>query len=316
MSAPPWAHKAKVCVRCKRDCSGVARIKNPQGQYMCRECYDAEALGLHKRPPGRASQAEDQGPAPGSTEAADNSIPLEEVVNAGEGLGAHAHAGVDAPRDPKMCAHCGMILKDSAIICTSCGMNSTTGLFLNGKPASAAHDCVKCGYDMRGLRTARCPECGTVNTRAMRLEHVPREQELRDNYLRPAVYAALGLLVSVPVVGLRSGWPLVGPHLLWVALGVLAGVIGYAICAVLWVGFEAPLHVGAARIVGVVCLCDAASQFGGIIPFSGLWLIFPCVAYVALLTDLFDMDTQDAVIITLVTSLVFVGLWFVLRFVL
>jgi len=313
-----------VCVRCKRDCSGVARVKNPQGQYMCRECYDTEALGLKGRP-GRGVAGAEQPhageaarfAAPGvvvqSEAAEDNSIPLEEIVNSGEGLGAGAsRANGRGPRDMPMCSYCGMPLKDGAIICLGCGMNSTTGLFLNGKPASAAHNCVKCGYDMRGLKTPRCPECGTVNTRAVRLKHVPREQELRDNYLRPAVYAALGLAVSIPLAGLRFGWTQVPSHLLGLAAGIVAGVIGFCICGLIWLGFETRPAAIAARIAGIVCLTDAASELGALVPFSGLGYILPIVAYVALLSDMFDLDTSDAALVSLVTLGVYVGMWLLL----
>ncbi len=319
MSAPPWANKAKVCVRCKRDCSAVARVKNPQGQYMCRECYDTEALGLKGRP-GRDFAADSSSavaapphapPASNGVEVAeDNSIPLEEIVNSGEGLGAHAAraAGDGTPRDIPMCAYCGMPLKDGTIICLGCGMNSTTGLFLNGKPATAAHKCVKCGYDMRGLKSPRCPECGEVNTAAKRLKHRPREQVLREEFLRPGIYIALGVVIANVIFGLHYGWTSLIGHAVWFAAGVVACSIGYLIGAMLWIGMEGSLASQGVRIVACVALADAAMWFGDLIPFTGLWLILPAIAYVAVMQDLFDMDLNDAVIVTGISAIVLFGI--------
>jgi len=337
MSAPPWANKVKVCVRCKRDCSSIPRLKNPQGQYICRDCYDRDALGLKDRPVRSLSDPVETG-ARADVSNPDHATPLDEIINSGEGLGAglganddveiqvapedaqhapsHAHAGVDTARDPRMCSSCGMVMHHDAVICMACGMNSKTGLFLTGKPAPAGNACVQCGYDMRGLPSPRCPECGTINTRSQRLKHQPTEQTIRDNYLRPAIYAALGLAISVPIVGLSVGWSAVGPHLLHTLGAVVAGVIAFAICAIIWLGLEAPIPVIAARMAGVVCLTSAASHFGGLVPFLVLWIVFPVVVYVALLMDLFDIDYSDAAIITLVSVGVWTGMWFaVLRFI-
>lgn len=316
MSAPPWASKVKVCVRCGRDCSDVPRTKNPQGRYMCRECYDAEALRLRGREGGAGGGVGAAALKAGVVEVeGQGAIPLEDVLNEGAGLGAHA--GVGTARDPRMCASCGMILKESAVICTACGLNSATGLFLNGKPAGAAVRCVKCGYEMRGLKTPRCPECGTINSHALRRKHMlETDHGFRESYLRPAIYGAVGLAVILLVAALGGGWAGVGGHLVVVMGRVVAGAIAFVVCGLIWLGFEAPLPVIAARVAGVAVLASAAADVGGLVPFLGLGVVVPVLIYPALLLDLFDMENSDAAIVTLVTGLVYLGLWLlVLRFI-
>ena len=336
MSAPPWANKVKVCIRCKRDCSDIPRIKNPQGQYMCRECYDREALGLRDHPGrGLSGPAGAESPRPCEP---DPSVPIEEIVNSGEGLGAGfgaglsnevgiepdarldawpnggpgdpAHAGVDAARDPRMCGHCGMVMHRDAVICTACGMNSRTGLFLTGKPAPAMSVCVKCGYDLRGLPSPRCPECGTINTRAKSLKHVAPRQAFRENYLRPAVYIALG-------VGVGAGAAWLSPagssddavlFLKRYTAGVVSCIVGYFICAAIWVGLEAPPRVLAVRIAACWAIAQGAAVLFGLVPMT---IVLPYVIAVALLylmfQDLFEHDAQDSALITLVCAACYIG---------
>ena len=102
-----------------------------------------------------------------------------------------------------------------------------------------------------------------------------------------------------------GGWLM---SLMDMGAGLVAASIGYAICGVWWVGFEAPFQILGVRVAACVCLADAAMWFGDLIPFSGLWLILPAVAYVALLQDLFDIDMNDAVLVTVVSVVVMVGL--------
>lgn len=180
-------------------------------------------------------------------------------------------------------------------------MNITTGAF-NFPPRGIRGKCVQCGYDLKGLKNPRCPECGTVNTRSASLK-TPAPQSFADSYLRPTFYFVAGVGVALGVVVFRAGWAAGANHLLLLAAAIVSAYAAHMLCGALWVGFDAPPLLTGARIAGIVALADAGGRLGDLIPFSGMVYVVPAVGYVALLMDLFDIDQQDAVIVTFITAL-------------
>ncbi len=110
------ANAAKVCLVCGRDCSALARVKDAEGRYTCKECFDRAREAKQAR---TAKPAAGTGQAKGKAADADlldNSFLLD--------LGPS-----DAAPQPGMvsCPTCGSRMKQNAIICVACGYNAKTG---------------------------------------------------------------------------------------------------------------------------------------------------------------------------------------------
>jgi hypothetical protein len=95
---------AKVCRVCQKDCATRPRVKDPQGRYTCRTCYDAK-----RESEFQAAQAES------GLDAGD----LAALVQ--------AEAAVQAkPRGQSSCPQCRAPLPAEAVLCTACGYDLVT----------------------------------------------------------------------------------------------------------------------------------------------------------------------------------------------
>ena len=67
---------------------------------------------------------------------------------------------------------------------------------------------MSCGYSLAGLKSERCPECGTINStrrrKAMADERAVKDT-VRQAYLRPVIMFGGGLTVSVVVAMIGAG---------------------------------------------------------------------------------------------------------------
>jgi hypothetical protein len=105
---------AKVCLVCGRDCTTVARVKDTQGRYTCKECYDkakAARASAQNTPESPAPGAASKPKAPGN----DNAFLLDLAPPPGQGEGL------------KPCPNCGASMKQDAVLCVTCGFNAKTG---------------------------------------------------------------------------------------------------------------------------------------------------------------------------------------------
>lgn len=109
---------AKVCIRCKQDCSSKPRMKDAQGRYTCKECVEKlKRAAAQKKVPAQASAASEpdiydtDGPlAP----ADDNAAILSNLLK-----------GEPVATEP--CPSCGIFMAPNVAICVSCGYNKETG---------------------------------------------------------------------------------------------------------------------------------------------------------------------------------------------
>lgn len=220
---PPAQPGAKVCVRCGRDCSSRRRVKDSGGRYLCGECLDREQPGLGAAGPRPAAAPTSVEPIPAEPDI----IPL-----AAEPPGARAGAE---------CPNCGTGVPSGAATCARCGFNRRTGKPLGADtPTGHTVKCVQCGYSLAGLKTPRCPECGSLNTPAeLRRAAAGREARdtIRNAYVKPLIMFAVGFVISVSVLGATEGgvWA-VTAYLIKYAIYVPTGVLGFFLCCLLWLG--------------------------------------------------------------------------------
>jgi hypothetical protein len=115
---------AKLCTVCGIDCSGRPRIKDQQGRYICKECFDKakQTRQTQKAPPPVAAAA---ATAAAPTEG-DNSFLLD--------LGSKESTGIAGT---KPCPECGRAVPANAVICVGCGFNLATGKRLQVKVVKA-----------------------------------------------------------------------------------------------------------------------------------------------------------------------------------
>src|SRR3954468_23714950 len=116
MSVEPTT--AKMCTVCGIDCAGKPRMKDQQGRYICKECFDKakQTRNTQKNPPpppGTASEA------PGTV-----AIPTEGDNSFLLGLGSKESTGIQGT---KACPECGRAMTNNAVICIGCGFNISTG---------------------------------------------------------------------------------------------------------------------------------------------------------------------------------------------
>lgn len=276
----------KLCIKCGQDCSNRARSKDSLGRYVCQSCIDT-AKDI-------AAAARSTAPPLPSQRPADD-LPL----------------GVEfedtTPRT-KPCVNCGERAPKSALLCSSCGFDFATGKVAQF-PKTAGRRCIKCAYDLSGVKSARCPECGTFNSDASRkalLSQRERTDNIRAEYTKP-LYMLLGGLLVTTVVALLSGGTL-GPTLvallLQFAISAVIGTIAFFLACLVWIGFDAPFHLTTLRLLGIAAVCEAVWQVTVRIPVplvaSGALLI----TYVGLLQSMLGLDLQDAIIFSIVNWMV------------
>lgn len=291
---------AKVCVLCNRDCSTRPRQKDAKGRYHCKECLD-------KRAAERRAAAAVEPEAPADDGMFDVIVPI----------------AVEPPPPPpseaqqsRPCPVCGAPLSRKAVICVSCGYNTQTGQKIPGetgkKKRSRAGKCVACGYSLRGLPSGKCPECGTVNE----IETSRRQRELEESraimrkaYFQPLLMFVIGTAFVCILLAARADTPTEGAaavitYLIGFGIQLPIGLLVYWLCGVIWIGFDAPLHLIALRLLGIYGVVDAISTgVGAVIGAPLIGSLVACVFYIHLLSEMLDMDLTDAVIVGILTFL-------------
>ncbi|MCC6660576.1 MAG: hypothetical protein IT437_06785 [Phycisphaerales bacterium] len=276
---------AKVCVKCAQDCSRRARTKDAHGRYICRECLTkAEAARAAAPPP-----VEDE--------------PVFALDDAA--LSAATAAAAKAER-PRSCGNCGMVMGTGAVICTRCGLNTSTGKMLaTDKRAGAGTKCIKCGYSLEGLAAPVCPECGTINTKEDRRRAQDRKasrEVARNELIKPVVYFAISVGIVLAFFGMVGGdIPSAAARLaLHYAVFVPIGCVVYFMCCLMWIGFDAPWHYTILRLAAALAISDAASLVGLVLPFMLLGLVLPVLAMGYAMHSLMDLELVDGIIMAVI----------------
>ncbi|MCA9289201.1 MAG: hypothetical protein KDA05_11485 [Phycisphaerales bacterium] len=317
---------AKMCVVCRRDCAGRPRTKDAAGRYVCIDCVErikvrraAEAAVLEPDPIDPANEpvdittslADDTRPAPRPGASDHRNHPPAEPEDSGiiplasdDGLGPAA-SGLDAPRT---CPNCSILLARHAVICTACGYDTRSGHLLAG-PDEGGPKCVSCGYSLKGIKNQRCPECGTLNTRQNKralAEAKAARDVVREAYTKPLIMFGVGLAISVvaAMIGagsLSAGFTATAAYLIAYAIYVPLGVAVFLLCCLVWLGFDAPIHLIALRLAAVYAVTDAVGVFVAFIPLGIIQMAIIVIVHVGLLQDMLELDLTDAILVGLLT---------------
>lgn len=294
---------AKVCVICGEDCSGRARTRDPRGRYACNDCLLKQRLArggevvLPPLPTRKAAEGATVGANRGPRPEDDDILSLAED---------------DSPPPPPPsipCPCCSRPLAPDAVVCVGCGFNRNTGERAGteapGKPRRRKGGegpkpllCAGCGYNLHGLRSARCPECGTVNVvRTSRRERDREESRRRAKraYITPACMLAGGLAATAIILG-SSSVAAIPAYLLVFAIGFVVSLIVYLVCSVIFIGFDEPLPLTAMRLAGVYAVVDALFAIISLLPFGFLGWVVISIVWVGLMVEVMEIETLDAVI--------------------
>jgi len=226
------------------------------------------------------------------------------------------------PRELKVCPACGKARDQDSVVCVNCGFDDRAGFQRGtGVGASArkggATVCPGCGYDLKGLKKPRCPECGKVLPLVSDREDREAESKAiaRKAYLRPVLMFAIGItgLLILGAVRGQGGPDMIVRLLLTYAIGVPIGLLVYVLCGLIWIGFNAPLHRVAISLAGIYAIVDLVGAVLGLIPMAIIAWAGSVITYVGLLMEELDLDLVDAVIVGISTSLakVFLGVMLV-----
>lgn len=240
----------KTCVQCGVDCSGRKRVKDAAGHYMCSECFGS-----------RTGAASGRAEAAASEQAPENdldSIPEVEPL-----------ALAPDWQQPTLdhCPACSIEVRPGAVVCVSCGarLSSTQTAVASGLQARQA--CKKCGYDLSGISSTRCPECNAKNPIAPpdvieRDEHDRwmERQVVWEAYKKPIAAFVIGVAIMLV---LASGWYGTQGVAFWlVALPCawIVGSIGYFIVGFLMGFLDTTLPITLSQTAAITAVGLAVAE--------------------------------------------------------
>ena len=239
----------------------------------------------------------------------DDSIPLERTIP------------VEAPPEPERalqrptprCPSCTRPVPEDAHLCTHCGYDMRRGVRVKSKvdgvatPAGPA--CANCGYELTGLSTGVCPECGTKFSVSRLLRKFDYDEDsrraTREAYRTPIIMAAVAVPLAAALTAVHTGDALDAlAYLIGFAIEVPVGVGAFWLCCVLMLGFDAPMRLTAVRLAGIYAVVDAVHAGLALTPVPLIPWLAAMVIYIGLLMSLLELDVQDAIVVALVTFIV------------
>jgi hypothetical protein len=296
----PRPPAGKTCVRCGKDCAGRPRFRTGPGRYICVECLEQAKAAHRRQTAGAAASAATSGADPARAAAADDGeIGLEPLDVPGSSPCPVCMAPI--LRGHHVCARCGMDQRK--------GVESSTWVerTLAPRKGRRAPTCPTCGYDMTGLRELKCPECGTVLTPAGARKAAEKRlsaRRVRNVYLVPLLMFVFGAgFASAAMYGLR-GTAGVGAYWFTFGFEVAIAIAVFWVCQIIWIGVDAPMHLNLLRLCGCYAAVDAANVIFSLIPVLGLAWILSIALYIALLTEMLDLEVPDALIVACATFVV------------
>jgi predicted RNA-binding Zn-ribbon protein involved in translation (DUF1610 family) len=291
-----------VCARC-RGPVGAAR----GGELYCDQCGQALAAAAQRVRARQAAHAPVK--------------PIEQTPKpAAEVLPAATPLPV-SDEDPsvkivtRICLSCSHTVHADNPVCAYCGWDVRKGLPKKFREMEAAPKptCRKCGYELTGLKTNICPECGTRNrltARGAELDKNSREIT-KWAYLRPALMLCGGVGGLILFYGIRYSsepWFMVFAVVSFAINAVVLWVV-YTLCGLGWIGLDMPHHLAALRLSGILAVATLLLAVLGLVPAPVLALGIAGFAFVWMLHQEMDLEFQDAVIIAILTMGAMTVVW-------
>jgi hypothetical protein len=126
----------KVCVHCGVNCEGRPRVKDADGRYACKACFDRIAAGDQSNAAATAPVvkvvANARAPAavgsnrpatsPSVAQVDDDAMDLSALVSAEKQASENVHYA-----EMQRCPHCNAVAPAGSRICTGCGFDTQTG---------------------------------------------------------------------------------------------------------------------------------------------------------------------------------------------
>lgn len=166
--------------------------------------------------------------------------------------------------------------------------------------------CPQCKYDIRNLAGDTCPECGISLLAAIRKQE--RKSRARGDLKRAYVQSMASMVLAF---GLMAGMLLLMEriddltlYLIKYTVFVPLGLVVFAACSAIWIGFDQPFGITAIRLAAIYAIADAVGVAVKVLPIPLVQFIIPSLVYIGLLIKWLELDTQDAVILAVVTGAV------------
>jgi hypothetical protein len=299
----------KLCFRCGDDVSVKTRTKDAKGRYFCAACENAarDARGV--------APVVDEGDEPADlltpVEGEDHAVEVIELAEEGWQAEAAPEPVIEAPKvkvverdGVRQCPGCAAVLGSGAVVCMRCGLNLMTGRSIGGGPSSSgAKKCIKCGYDMYGAPTVRCPECGTVNLKkgSREFDKEMSKQVAREAVRKPLIYMAIGLPIMFVGAWIADGTVVSGVMaMIGFAITLPVGTLAFFLVSMLLIGFDEPLWTGGWKIGGIYAIVGAVQVIVEIVPIPILAWAIPWFVCVGMMMEEFEMELVEAVVLAII----------------
>jgi len=237
----------------------------------------------------------------------------DELATADDGYGIVLDESVYAAGEAaagRVCPACASSLAAEAIVCVNCGFNTKESVMVKAPPKkkkenkAATPKCRHCGYDIRGLNTLTCPECGGKISMSRRDRDFDDSRAvMRKAYLRPVIMTVVGVGATAAIYAAAGLSLAIIVHVVVLAVVTAFSTFAFFLCCLLWIGFDAPMHLSALRLLGIFAVLWPLGTLYGILP-GFISIILLLMTAVGLLSSELELDLPDAVLFGLALGLI------------
>ncbi len=169
--------------------------------------------------------------------------------------------------------------------------------------------CVECGYSLEGLKTGKCPECGTVNVMYSRSAMLEEDSQriVREEYTKPIVLLLVGCVLTASLLAISGDWFSLGAWVIGLPIRVTLGSVAFFLCCLWFFGFDSPIQLTALRLAAMYAIGDvvlAVPVVIGIHATYSLAFLIVAVIHVFMFVWLFELDVSDAYLVVAITAVV------------